>query len=440
MKHTIKELGTCRVEITVDVDETIWADAQKKALDKALKNVSVKGFRKGHAPRALALAHVDQSKVINAAIDDVLTPVYADVLNEEKIQPFSRPSVNITKLTEKELTIVYTLTTMPKVTLGAYTGIEAKRDVVSVSEEEVAKAINDRLANAAELTVVEREAKVGDTVVLDFKGFVDGKAFEGGEADNYALELGSHAFVPGFEEALVGVKAGDNKSITITFPEQYVKELAGKEAVFECAIHEVKEKSVPAPTEETIADLGLKDVKTVEELKEFEKKNILERKTNAANSAYYNSIVEKVVANATVTYPDEIIENDVKAQEEQTKKQIEANGLTLQQYLEITGQTEEAMRENLRKGSEANLKTYLVLQTIAAAEHMIVDDAELDVEISHLAEQYKMKVEDVKKALGNNLASFRDNLQNRKIQEFLLANNGEASKAKKVEEEPKKED
>ena len=138
MKHTIKELGTCRVEITVDVDETIWADAQKKALDKALKNVSVKGVRTGNAPRALALAHVDQSKVINAAIDDVLTPVYADVLNEEKIQPFSRPSVNITKLTEKELTIVYTLSTMPKVTLGAYTGIEAKRDVVSVSEEEVA--------------------------------------------------------------------------------------------------------------------------------------------------------------------------------------------------------------------------------------------------------------------------------------------------------------
>lgn len=438
MKHTIKELGACRVEITVEVDEALWAGAQEKALEKALKNVQIKGFRKGNAPRQLALSHVDPTRVMNIALDDVLTPVYASVLGEEKIQPFSRPDVNVTKLSDKELTLVFTVTTMPKVTLGAYTGLDAKREVVSVSEEEIAKAISDRLATAAELSVVEREAKLGDTVVLDFKGFVDGEAFEGGEAENYSLELGSHSFVPGFEEALVGVKAGEAKSVAITFPEQYVKELAGKEATFECNVHEVKEKVVPALTEEAIADFNIDGVKTVEELKEFEKKSILERKSNAANRAYYDEIIKKAVDNATVEIAEEIVDNDVASREEQTKKQIEANGLTFQQYLEITGQTEETLKASLREGSLNNLKTFLVLQAIAAKEHMIVDDAELDVELSRLAESYKMKVEDVKKALGNNVESFRENLQNRKIQEFLMANNGEA--APKKEEAPSAEE
>ncbi len=429
MKHTIKELGDCRIEITVEVDPTVWESAQQKALNRALSNVQIKGFRKGKAPKALAMAQVDPSRVMNAALDEVLTPAYASVLNEEHIQPFNRPSVNVTKVTDKELTLVFTVTTMPKVTLGAYTGIEEKRPVVSVSEEEIADSISQRLAAAAELSVVEREAKEGDTVVLDFKGYVNGEAFDGGEAENYSLELGSHSFVPGFEEALVGVKAGEDKEVNITFPQQYVAELAGKEAVFHCHIHEVKEKSVPALSEEAVADLGIEGVKTVEELKEHEKKAILEKKTNSANAAYYDAIVAKIVAASKVEIASEIIESDVAAREEQTKKQIESNGLTFKQYLEITGQTEEQMKENLRKGSEENLKTFLVLQAIAAKEHMVVDDAELDVELSKMAEQYKMKVEDIRKALGNSLETFRENLQNRKIQEFLLANNGENVKA-----------
>ena len=445
MKHTIKELGDCRIEITVDVDPTVWEAAQQKALNKALSTVSIKGFRPGKAPKAMAMAHVDPSRVMNAALDEVLTPAYASVLNEEHIQPFNRPSVNVSKVTDKELTLVFTVTTMPKVTLGAYTGIEEKRAVVPVSEEEIADSISQRLAAAAELSVVEREAKEGDTVVLDFKGFVNGEAFDGGEAENYSLELGSHSFVPGFEEALVGVKAGDEKEVNITFPEQYVAELAGKEAVFHCHIHEVKEKSVPALTEEAVADLGIEGVKTVEELKEHEKKALLEKKTNSANAAYYDSIVSKIVAASHVEIASEIIESDVAAREEQTKKQIESNGLTFKQYLEITGQTEEQMKENLRKGSEQNLKTFLVLQAIASKEHMVVDDAELNVELSKMAEQYKMKIEDIRKALGNSLETFRENLQNRKIQEFLLANNGENAKkeaavvAEKAEEEPEEE-
>ena len=172
MKHTIKDLGDSRIEIEVEVDQDVWQNAQKKEFEKALKNVQVKGFRKGHAPAAMAAPYVNGSRVMDEALNAVLTPVYAQVLGEEKIQPFSRPEVNVTKVSDKELTLVFTVTLMPKVTLGSYKGLTAKREVVSVTEEEIADAVNHRLENAAELEVVDREAKKGDTVVLDFKGFI----------------------------------------------------------------------------------------------------------------------------------------------------------------------------------------------------------------------------------------------------------------------------
>ena len=429
MNYTIKELGDCRVEITVEVEKDVWVGAQKTAMNKALAGVQIKGFRKGKAPAQLAMAHVDQNRVINSALDSILTPVYSQVLGEAHLSPFSRPDVNISKIEPEALTLVFTVTLMPKVTLGAYTGIHAERAAVSVTEEEVAEAITKRLAATAELAVVEREAKEGDTVVLDFKGYVDGEAFDGGEADNYSLELGSHTFVPGFEEALIGAKAGDTPTVNVTFPEQYVKELAGKAATFECHIHEVKEKSIPELTEEASADMNIEGVKTVEELKAHEKNAILQRKTNAATNAYYEAIVEKIVEGSQVEIASSIIDGDVAAREEETKKQIESNGLTFEQYLEITGQTEEKLKADLRVSCVKNLKTFLVLQAIAAKEHMLVDDAELDVELSRMAEQYKMKVEEIRKALGASLENFRSNLQDRKIREFLLANNGENAKA-----------
>lgn len=433
MKHTIKDLGDSRIEIEVEVDQDVWQNAQKKEFEKALKNVQVKGFRKGHAPAAMATPYVNGSRVMDEALNAVLTPVYAQVLGEEKIQPFSRPEVNVTKVSDKELTLVFTVTLMPKVTLGTYKGLTAKREVVSVTEEEIADAVNHRLENAAELEVVDREAKKGDTVVLDFKGFIDDKPFDGGEANNYSLELGSNSFVPGFEDALVGVKAEEDKDVQIVFPEKYVAELAGKPATFKCHIHEVKEKKIPALDDEAVKDLGIKDVETVDALKEFEKKDILTRKTNAANREFYDAIVAQIVDGSKVEINSGIIDGEAATQEENTKKQIESNGLTFQQYLEITGQTEEDLKKQLREGAEKNLKQFLVLNEIARVEHMVVDDAELNVELSKMAEQYQMKMEDIRKALGNQIEGFRENLQNRKIQDFILANNGDAAAEKKEE-------
>ena len=221
----------------------------------------------------------------------------------------------------------------------------------------------------------------------------------------------------------MGAKAGESRDVNIVFPEQYVAELAGKPATFKCLIHEVKEKTIPELTDEAVKDLGLKDVETVEALKEFEKKNLLQGKVDEENRKYYAEILKQIVEKAEIKIAKEIIDEEVAHREEDTKKQVESNGLTFQQYLEITGQTEEALRESIRKSAIDTINNSLVLNQIAIDEHMIVDDAELERELQKIADQYGMKLEDVKKALASQMEGFRDNLQQKKIQEFILANN-----------------
>ena len=423
MKHTINQLEDCKVELLVDVDAAPWEAAQKKAFRKLAANVSIPGFRKGKVPESMLKGRIDPYRVIETAVNDSLNTFFAQAITEAKVRPYYRPDVEVLKVNEKELSLKFTVITIPEVTLGEYKGLHAEKEVPSVNEEEVSAAIAKRLEAAADLVLVERAAKKGDTVTLDFKGYIDGVPFDGGEADNYALELGSNSFVPGFEDALVGVKAGEEKDVDITFPEQYVAELAGKPATFHCVIHEVKEKSIPELSDEAVKDLAIKEVETVEALKEFEKKQLLASKTDAANRAYYEAIVKQIVAKADVKIASRILDDEVAHREEDTKKQVESNGLTFKQYLEITGQTEEDLKKNIRAQAEETIKNQLVLQQIAIAEHMVVDNAELESELKKMADQYNMKLEDIRKALANQLEAFRDNLQQRKIQEFILANN-----------------
>ncbi len=427
MKHTIKELENCKIEAVSEVDADIWQEAQKKAFHKLASHVSIKGFRPGKAPEAMLRAHVNQADVFNEAINGVLDAVYGDLIVKNQLRPFYRPQVDIEKISDKELTVKFTVTLMPKVELGQYKDLHAEKEAPSVSEEEITEAINRLLENNADLVLVEREAKMGDHVIFDFEGFVDGQPFDGGKADNYELELGSHSFVPGFEEALVGVKPGEEKDVEITFPEQYVAELAGKPATFKCKIHEIKEKQVPALTDEAVAELSIKDedkeVKTVADLKEQQKKALLANKVSAAENKYYEDLVKLIVDASKVEIAEEIIDQEAATQEENTKQQVESNGLSFQQYLDILGKKEEDLKKEIREQSTANLTRYVVLEELAMKENLGVTDAELDFEIAKMADQYKMTVEDVKKALGNNLESFRQNLHQKKIRDFILANN-----------------
>ena len=423
MKNTITKLEKSKFQLDVEVDEAAWKAAQDKAFRKLSAKVTLPGFRPGKAPEAMLRAHVSFDQVINSALDDILNPAFVQAVEEAKIHPIHQPEVEITKVSDTELGIRFTVICTPEVKLGAYKGLTAERETPSVTDEEVTESITKLLETNADLVVTENPAKLGDTVVLDFKGYVNDEPFEGGEATNYSLELGSNSFIPGFEQALVGVKAGETRDVNVTFPTQYVESLAGKDARFVCTVHEVKEKVIPVLSDETVADLGIEGVTTVEQLKEHQKEEILKKKVDAAERAHYQAILDQIVAGSEVEIADEILRDETAREEENTKKQIEGNGLTLEQYLQVLGKTLEQLREELRAGVEKSLRTYLITMEICHEEKLLVSDEELEAELAKIAAQYNMPVEQIKSIYGANLESFRDSLRQKKLQDFLLANN-----------------
>ena len=423
MKTNLTKLAPSKFQLDVEVDEASWAKAREKAFKKLAARVSIPGFRPGKAPEAMLRAHVDPNRVVNEALDIILPEAYQSAITETKLRPQRQPDVNLTKVEEKEIGLRFTVITFPEIELGAYKGLTAERKVASVEEKEVDESIAKLLQNNADLVVTEEPAKLGDTVVLDFEGFIDGVAFEGGKAENHSLELGSNSFIPGFEDALVGVKAGDARDVKVTFPTQYVAELAGKDAVFACKVHEVKQKVVPALTDEAVADLAIDGVKTVDELKAHQKEELLKQKADQFEREHYQAIFDQIVAASKVEIAEEILDEEVAREEDNTKKQVESNGLTFQQYLDVLGKKEEELKAEIRQNVTKSLTAYLVGQEISVKEKLLVSDAELDVELAKVAEQYKMPVEQVRSLYGSNLESFRESLRQKKLQDFLIANN-----------------
>ena len=423
MKTNLTKLAPSKFQLDVEVDADSWAKAQEKAFKKLAAKVSLPGFRPGKAPEAMLRAHVDPNRVVNEALDIILPEAYQFGIQESKIRPQRQPEVSLTKVEEKEIGIRFTVVTFPEVTLGAYTGLKAERKVASVEEKEVDESIAKLLEQNADLVVVEEEAKKGDTVVLDFEGFIDGVPFDGGKADNHSLELGSNSFIPGFEDALIGIKAGESRDVKVTFPKQYVAELAGKDATFACTVHEVKRKVVPTLSEETVADLGIKDVKTVEELRAHQKEELLKQKADQYEREHYQAIYDQIVAASKVEIADIILDEECAREEERTKKQVEENGLTFKQYLEVLGKSEEELKAEIRTNVGKSLTAYLVGEEISVKEKLLVTDEELDAELAKIAEQYKMPVEQIRSIYGSNLDSFRESLRQKKLQDFLIANN-----------------
>ena len=334
-----------------------------------------------------------------------------------------QPEIKLVKVDENALELEFTIALYPEVTLGEYKNINVELEKVSVSKEEVEAALNKIVRDNATLKTSDKPAKMGDTVVFDFVGYIDRKPFDGGSAENYSLELGSNQFIPGFEEQLVGVKEGEEKEINVTFPKQYVKELAGKDAIFKCTIHEVKEKILPELNDEFVKTLNIEGVETVDALKASEEKKILESKEANAKANQYNKLVDTIVENAKVEISEKTIESEIKAMKSDIENRIKQNGLTLEQYLEITNQSEKQLEDTLRNDAAKNLKAFVVLAKIAEVENLSVSDKDLDDELEKLGKNYNMSLDQVKKALESQLANFRSNLQNRRIQEFLTANN-----------------
>lgn len=439
MKRVVNKLLNSKYEVVCDLDEKVWKEAQEKAFAKLAKNLKLDGFRPGKVPLEMAKKHIPQADVFNEAINSILQPTFDEVLKEEKILPVARPSVDVTKVSDKELQVKFLIITAPDVTLGKYKGHNVEEVKPEVSKEELDEAIKRLVEQNATLTSVDRVSKLGDTVVIDFLGSVNGVPFDGGKAENYSLELGSHQFIPGFEEQLVGKKSGEKVEVKVTFPKQYVAELAGKDAVFAVTIHEVKEKVIPELNEELIKDLNIEGVKSVEELREHEKAHLLEHKKEHARAETLNKIVDKILAETKVEIVDEIINDEVEGMRKQMSDRMAQQGLTLEHYLELTGQSNDDFNKTLRVDAEKNLKVMFVMEAIAKAENIVVGDKEVDEEISKIAKQYNTEEGKVKEILAANLANFKAELRQRKLQDFIFDNNVKKSSSKKSEEKPAEE-
>lgn len=424
MSKTVNKLPNAHIEVICPVEEKVWKDAQEAAFKKLAANVEIPGFRKGKAPENMVRSRVNQGQVFDEAINAVLPKLYKEILEEEKIEPYAQPKIDVTKLSDTELEVKFTITVAPEVKLGKYKGFEIGKAEVSVTDEEVEAEIKRLLDNGGTLIVKEGKAELGDTVVLDFKGSVDGKEFDGGSAENYELSLGSHAFIPGFEEQLVGFGAGEHVDVNVKFPEQYTEELKGKDAVFACDIHEVKSKKPATLDDEFVKDQGIKGVETVDQLKEHQKQTLLQSKEANAKSEYFNKLIEAIVKEAKLEIPEEIIESQFLARKEEFENRMKQSGLTAEQYLQIIGQTQEDLDKQLRENATREVTNYLVLEEVGRAEKLTeLTDKDVEFEMSKLAEQYGMTLDQVKNALNPNLGQFKNQIIMGRIENFLTENN-----------------
>lgn len=332
MERKINKLANCHVEVVVNVDKDLWKKAQVKAFNNLAKKVSIPGFRPGKAPANLIKGAVDQGKVFNDAVNSVLNPVYEDILQDKEIRPVAKPTFDVNKISEDELELKIVLVTSPEVTVSKYTGFQIGKEDPEVTDTDIDNAINELQKQNATFVVKDGVAEMGDIVVIDFEGKVDGVAFEGGKADNHELELGSKSFIPGFEEQLVGVAAGVETDVKVKFPENYgPEEIAGKEAVFHVLVHEVKHRVLPELGDEFIKDLNLGNVTNIDQLRENRRKQLVEQKVTAARNNYINKLLEEIKKNSTFDIATEIVDEEKVNRKKNLEDRLLKSGLALDQ-------------------------------------------------------------------------------------------------------------
>lgn len=391
-----------QVVLSFSVSAENFDKALDKAFKKVVKTVTAPGFRKGKMPRHLFEKNYGVESLYQEAIDIVLPEAYVAAVTEAGIDPVARPEIDVKQVGQgQDLEIEALVTVRPEVKLGDYKGLTVERLSTDVTDEDIETAVNDNVARLAELVVKEDAAALGDTVTIDFEGFLDGEAFEGGKGERYDLELGSGSFIPGFEDKLVGVKAGEDRDVIVTFPENYQAEhLAGKEVTFKTTTHEVKAKEVPALTDELAQELD-PEVKTVAEYKEKVAKQLKDAKAQEAEQALQNSVIEQAVANAEVEVPSVMVEEEADRMVKEFEQRIAQQGLSLELYSQFTGQTEEELKAQISKDAETRVRTREVLAAIVEAEKIEVTEDEVEAEIQKIADSYNMPVEQIKAALGD---------------------------------------
>lgn len=416
-------------KLTVEVDAETFNKALNQAFQKVQKQVNIPGFRKGRVPRPIFEQRFGVESLYQDALDIVLPDAYAGAVEETGIEPVAQPEIDIDQI-GKGQTLIFTaeVTVKPEVKLGEYKGLEVPKVDTEVTDEDVTAELEQLQKRHAELVVKEDEPAVeGDTVVIDFEGFVDGEAFEGGKAENHSLELGSGSFIPGFEEELVGVKTGDEKDVNVTFPEEYhAEELAGKPAVFKVKVHEVKGLVLPELDDDFAVDVD-DEVETLDELKGKIQSRLKEQKEHTAKHEVENTILEKAAENAEIDVPEVMVDNEVDRMVKEFEQNLQQQGLNLELYTQFSGQDLDALKETMKEDAEKRVRVSLTLEAIVKAENVEVTDEEVDKELENMSEMYNMPADQIKQILGST-DSIKEDLKMNKAVQLLVDN------SKQVEE------
>ena len=408
--------------LTVTVEAKEFEKALDQAFKKVVKDVQLPGFRKGRVPRNIFENRFGVESLYQDAVDIILPDAYMKAVEETGIEPVDQPEVDIEEI-EKGKDFVFTaqVTVKPEVELGQYKELEVEEQEIEVTDEDVENELESLREQQAELVIKEEgEVEEGNTVVIDFEGFMDGEPFDGGKGENHSLEIGSGQFIPGFEEQLVGKTSGEELTVNLTFPEEYhAEELAGKDATFEVKIHEIKVKELPELDDEFAKDVD-EEVETLEELREKKKKELEENKQQEADQRTRETLIEKASENTTIDIPDAMIETELDNMFQEFEQRLQAQGMTMDMYAQFSGQDEAALREQMKEDAEKRVKSNLTLEAIFNAEALEVTDEDAEKELENMAEMYGIEIDQIKQMLGGNTDAIKSDLTFKKAIDFLV--------------------
>ncbi len=402
MSLQVEKMEKNMAKLTIEVSAEELDKAMQNAYLKARGKISIPGFRKGKAPRKMIEQMYGKGIFLEDAANALIPEHYSKALEECDLEIVSQPEIDVTQA-EPGKAFIFTaeVAVKPEVTLGEYKGVEVPKSETEITDEDIdAEIKKEQEKNSRTVTVEDRGAENGDITTIDFEGFVDGVAFEGGKGTDYPLTLGSGSFIPGFEDQLVGAKAGDHVEVNVTFPEEYqAAELAGKEAVFQCDVNKVETKELPELDDDFAQDVSEFD--TLAEYREDVKKNLTEKKEKEARAAKENAAVDKAIENAEMEIPDAMLNTQVRQMMNDFASRMQSQGLTMEQYFQFTGMTAEKMQEEMKPQALKRIQTRLVLEKIAETENIEVSEDEVNEEISKMAEMYKMEADKLKELLGD---------------------------------------
>ena len=401
MSLQVEKLEKNMAKLTIEVSAEDLDKAMEKAYQKQKSRISIPGFRKGKAPRKMIESMYGKGVFMEDAVNSLVPQEYSKAVADCDLEIVSQPEINVTQMEPgKALIFTADVATKPEVTLGEYKGVEVPKTEIVVTDEEVdAEIKKEQDKNSRTVTVEDRAAANGDIATIDFEGFVDGVAFDGGKGSDYALTLGSGTFIPGFEDQIVGANTGDHVEVKVTFPEEYqAKELAGKEAVFQCDVKKIETKEVPELDDEFAKDVSEFD--TLAEYKEDVKKKLTEKKEKEARTAKENAAVDKAIENAQMDIPELMTKTECRQMMDDFSRRMQQQGLSMEQYFQFTGQSMDKMMEDMKPQALKRIQTRLVLEKVAEAENIQPSEEEITEEIQKMADAYKMEADKIREAIG----------------------------------------